>query len=242
MRISKIFDPSGEHLISLAADRAVATILRAWNENRDAHIVVTGGRSGVALCKALDYAFHRSMQSRTQTGDKDSQLKVHIWLSDERFVSALDQDRTGIALSSALSLTADLLVFHQLLTNESHSLSDATSEYAEQLKAAVTGRKFDIALLSMGEDGHVASCFPGQESLESPDDVVSVPNSPKPPKERVTLSLARIALSNQIYILALGEAKRMALTSSLDGVPDMPIEILHQNSSSGQIFILTDLQ
>ena len=241
MKLTKVFDPSAEHLISLAADRAVATIVRAWNENRDAQIVLTGGRSGVAFCKALDYALHRALHGELSTRVDLNDLRVHFWLSDERFVGASDIERSGAALEEAMPLTAKRLIFHQVLSHDESSLEEAVSEYSSQLNQVLGSQKFDFVALSMGEDGHLASCFPGQAALVAEESVMAVPNSPKPPKERVTLTLTRIALSNQIYILVVGEAKRVALHETLKNNAEMPLELLRKKSSLGQIFLLTNI-
>jgi 6-phosphogluconolactonase len=71
---------------------------------------------------------------------------------------------------------------------------------------------FDLVLLSMGEDGHVASIFPGaqlEDPLASP--VISVTDAPKSPSERVSLSLRRLAHSRNLVLLAVGETKGTAV-------------------------------
>lgn len=83
---------------------------------------------------------------------------------------------------------------------------------------------FDLTLLGLGEDGHSASLFPGNPLGDRPGapDVLAVHAAPKPPASRVTLSAARLARSNLVHLIAVGERKRAALTRLRDG-DDLPI-------------------
>jgi 6-phosphogluconolactonase len=66
---------------------------------------------------------------------------------------------------------------------------------------------FDVVLLSIGPDGHIASLFPESASLRSPELVLAVVDSPKPPPVRVTLSLAALNDCSQAWLLASGDEK-----------------------------------
>jgi len=79
--------------------------------------------------------------------------------------------------------------------------------YTERVAAAVP---FDLVLLGVGEDGHTASLFPGQP-LDVNAWVVAVHGAPKPPPERVSLSMRALRCSNQILVLATGSGKGEAL-------------------------------
>jgi len=74
----------------------------------------------------------------------------------------------------------------------------------------------DLIFLGMGEDGHVASLFPG-----APDEVVRKKSvyvpvvAPKPPPRRITLNFATIAAARQVWVLASGAGKEQALRESL---------------------------
>ena len=242
MNLTKVFDPSTEQLIALAADRTVSAILKAWQADRDAHVVITGGRSGQSLCKALDLALYRA--KAVDRGSKVGEVKgkVHIWFSDERFVASDDPERSDLALMANFKLANERFDFHRMGASADVSIEIAAQEYSDQLVAVVGGARFDVVLLSLGEDGHVASCFPHDSlALESPNSVVAVTNSPKPPAERITLTLSQLARSSQIYLLAVGQAKREALDATMARSDEMPVELLRRNSLNGQIFVLTDL-
>lgn len=72
---------------------------------------------------------------------------------------------------------------------------------------------FDLVLLGLGEDGHTASLFPGQEvgKRQSSPDVLAVSNAPKPPAERISLSANRLSRSRSVKLLVTGTGKRAAL-------------------------------
>jgi len=77
----------------------------------------------------------------------------------------------------------------------------------------------DLIFLGMGEDGHVASLFPGEMEIAGSDEAVyrAVKNSPKPPPARVTLGYAAIAAAQQVWVLISGAGKEAALRESLYG-------------------------
>ncbi len=73
--------------------------------------------------------------------------------------------------------------------------------------------QFDLVLLGLGEDGHTASLFPNHEWGNTSDApaVLAVHNAPKPPSDRVSLSVNRLGQSHQIIFLVSGESKRQAV-------------------------------
>jgi 6-phosphogluconolactonase len=78
-------------------------------------------------------------------------------------------------------------------------------------------RRLDVTLLSMGEDGHCASLFPGSPQLAERDQLCTTGLAPYAPYERITLTLPALARSRLVLILALGERKRDALARIIAG-------------------------
>jgi 6-phosphogluconolactonase len=242
MNLSQRYDRSVEHLIAQTAERTVAAILHAWSEERDAHIVITGGRNGSAISKALDFELFRGTAEFRDAKSGKTPRALHIWFSDERFVEFESPDRTDTTLIENFKLTRNLITFHRVSPPSRGSLNEAADNYSKQLKENLGDQRFEVVILSLGEDGHVASCFPDiPDSLESHSLAIAVWDSPKPPSERVSLSLKQIAQSNQIYVMAFGESKREAKDRSIDEGSALPVGLLRRSSPHGNIFVLTDL-
>lgn len=96
----------------------------------------------------------------------------------------------------------------------------------------------DLIFLGMGEDGHVASLFPGEaESLVTDKTVYrAVKNSPKPPPQRITLGYAAIAAARQVWVLASGAGKAAALRESLGLSGRTPLARVIQSRPNTRIF------
>ena len=241
MNLTKIYDRSAEHLISTVADKTIVAITHAWRDGRDAQVVLTGGRNGIAIVKALDFALFRAtaVDRSSKAGEVTGQ--VHIWFSDERFSELTDPDRTDTKLIDAFNLAKSRMVFHRVNAISDSNLDEAAMQYADQIHQSLGEKRFDVVILSLGEDGHIASCFPGDDSvLTATTSTAAVRNSPKPPAQRVTITLSQLAKCNQMYVLAVGESKKVALDQTLAQSSLMPVELMRRNSSNGQILVLTD--
>lgn len=68
---------------------------------------------------------------------------------------------------------------------------------------------FDLVLLGLGEDGHTASLFPGDETgfQDGIADALFIANAPKLPSQRITLSAKRLSMSNAVWFLSTGRSK-----------------------------------
>jgi len=87
-------------------------------------------------------------------------------------------------------------------------------EFSQQLGSVLP---LDIAFLGMGEDGHTASLFPDNPALTVDTPAVAVHNSPKPPPDRISLSIASLQQAGLRCVLTLGASKRDALTQIQQG-------------------------
>ena len=112
--------------------------------------------------------------------------------------------------------------------------SDA-KKYEDKLKSTI--QIFDVAILGMGEDGHIASLFPGTKALENNDSLYVANEVNIKTKWRVTSTFHLLGKIEKIYVLATGESKKNML-KSVNGDNDLPINLLKNYSKN--IEIITD--
>lgn len=91
--------------------------------------------------------------------------------------------------------------------------------------------QFDLMLLGMGADGHVASLFPGHPALrEDKKWVTHLTDSPKPPPERITYTLPVINAASNVAMVVTGAGKANAVRSALEDDPNktrkLPVELI----------------
>ena len=144
--------------------------------------------------------------------------RVELWWGDERFVAAADDDRNAKQaldlLTAALPLDSGRV--HPMPASDAGlGLDAAVAAYAAELGAT----SFDICLLGMGPDGHVASLFPGHPSSSATGDVIAVRDSPKPPPDRISLTLPVINRSAEVWFVVAGADKADATQLALAGGP-----------------------
>ena len=120
----------------------------------------------------------------------------------------------------------------RLASNE--NANDEVSLAAREARALPI---LDLIFLGMGEDGHVASLFPGKTEGTNPADIFcAVKNSPKPPPNRVTLSYAALAAAKNVWVLASGAEKETALRESLSPDGKTPLAKIIQSRPQTKIF------
>lgn len=119
--------------------------------------------------------------------------------------------------------------------NDSLSAEEAASEYEFVIRQFVKSRvvsvsevsdcpKFDLILLGMGPDGHIASLFPNHTALDEKNEWVTfLTDSPKPPPERITFTLPVINSASNVAVVVTGSSKADAVHLAVDEVgPDYP--------------------
>jgi 6-phosphogluconolactonase len=172
-----------------------------------------------------------------------------VFWADERCVP-LESPQSNFAAAR------ELLLDHVGLTRErihtlGHSLepAQAASAYQARLKEIfqpAPGRlpRFDLILLGMGEDGHTASLFPGHELLDEKRKwVAPVYDAPKPPPERITLTLPIINHAREVIFVVAGEGKASPLRAVLDADgrgQNLPAALVRPASGSLKWFLDSD--
>ena len=170
-------------------------------------IVLTGGQSVLSLYKILSKA--------------DSNWdKWHIYIGDERFLPIGNKNRNDRLINEIWLDNSTIPKKNIHFIQAELGLLEARAENENTLKKI---DKFDVVLLSMGEDGHIASLFPNHIYSEG-QMVVIEQDSPKPPKERISMSHQQLNKAHYIFKLIIGESKQKAVTLLRQNAsPSLPI-------------------
>lgn len=202
------------------AARLVTRLVDAVATKGHASLVLTGGGIGTLVLAELAAAPAR---------DAVDWPRVDIWWGDERFVPAGHPDRNEAGARGALLDHVDVLPrrVHPMPGPDGPDGPDpeaAAERYARELRAAAQPQeragvpRFDVLLLGIGADAHVASLFPGLPALyEQERTVVAVRGAPKPPPLRLSLTLPAIRAASDVWILASGTEKAGAVALALSG-------------------------
>lgn len=216
------------------AERASAHILRqlahAGSERGSAHLALSGGTTPGRTYELL-------------AAGAGGLSRVHVWFADERCVPAQDEQSNFRLVERTLLAPAG--VPEQRVHRMEGELGphEGARRYAAELEGALAGGEsqaggegrrapvLDLVVLGIGPDGHVASLFPGAESLRAGEQAacLGVSDSPKPPPERITLSLAVLRAARECVLLATGAAKADAVAAMLgEPTPHVPASLLRR--------------
>jgi len=210
--------PDAADLAESTAGRLITTIVERQAAAGHASICLTGGRVGTAVLAAV---------AANPARDAIDWSAVDIWWGDERFLPAGDPERNETGARTALLALVDVDQdrVHPMPTPEQSGgdVDAAALAYADQLARATHpddhGRapSFDVLMLGIGPDAHVASLFPEQPALHDERACTAVRGAPKPPPVRLTLTFPSIQGAKEVWILASGAEKasavRLALTA-----------------------------
>ena len=209
----------GGLLAKAAAARIITRVADAIAARGRAHVVLTGGGIGTRVLAELAAAPAR---------DAVDWREVDFWWGDERFVPAGDPERNETGARDALlsAIDADPARIHPMAGPDGPDGDDpeaSASRYAAELKAAAGEDgdvpAFDVLMLGIGPEGHIASLFPEQPAVRDTRPVVAVRDSPKPPPTRVSLTFGAIEAAREVWVLASGEEKADAVAAALAGTP-----------------------
>jgi len=223
-----VVHPDACVLAQAVASRLLTRLLDLQSLRTPVHVVLTGGTVGIKVL--ADIAAH-PVRDAVDWG------AVHLWWGDDRFVPEGHADRNVQQAREALldhlpTLPAENV--HAMPAarpnDPGFTQDDAALEYAAELarfaSPGETAPHFDVLLLGMGPDHHVASLFPGRPELAVTGAMTTgVVDSPKPPPSRVSLTFDAIRGAREVWIVAAGAEKAAGVRAGLTGAPvaDSPV-------------------
>lgn len=243
-RLTTLADP--EAVAVRASGEIVRRLQSAREERGVAHLALSGGttpgRTYELLAKELPAWEH-----------------VHVWFADERCVGPEDEESNYRLARKTLLEPAGVPAARVHRMEGELGAEEGAARYAQALGEHVaaatqdaTGTKagtsapagadgsalvpaLDVVVLGIGPDGHVASLFPGASTLRAGEEAVCLPvhDSPKPPPDRITLSLAVLRAARRCVLLATGASKSDAVAAML-GKPSehVPASLLERDRLS----------
>jgi 6-phosphogluconolactonase len=214
--------PDSGLLVESAGRRLIDTIQTAVAARGRALIVLTGGGNGIALLQYLG-----------TNGQQIDWSKVHLFWGDDRYVPEDDDERNYKQARAALLDHIDIP------SSNVHAMPASDGEFGGDLAAAALAYEqllaanaepgqptpnFDVHLLGMGPEGHINSLFPCTPAVrETTRMVVAVEDSPKPPPQRITLTLPAIKRSREVWLMVSGAAKAEVAAAAIGGADPVSI-------------------
>lgn len=232
-------------LAEAAAARLVTRIADAQAARGTASVVLTGGGVGTAVLAAL---------ARTRARDAVDWGRLDVWWGDERFLPSGDPERNETGAREALldHVPVDPARVHPMPASDGPDGDDpeaAAARYADELlfaarpgeapRSSFAVPSFDVLMLGVGPDAHVASLFPGMPALkERHRAAVAVRNSPKPPPTRITLTFPVLQAAREVWVLSAGESKAEAVRLGLSEADPVKAPVAWARGRERTLFLL----
>ncbi|MCC3301483.1 6-phosphogluconolactonase [Arthrobacter sp. zg-Y895] len=224
--------PDPQALVSTTAARLITKLVDVQSRRGEATVVLTGGTVGIATLEAVTANPARTAVDWT---------KVNFWWGDERFLPAGDPELNSVqarqAMLDPLGVPAGRI--HAVASaDEAETVEDAAADYARQLADAAAAEhlatgfepvdprlpRFDVLLLGVGPDAHIASLFPETPGVRTVGaTTVAVRDAPKPPPERISLTLESINTAFEVWLGVAGNDKAGAVGLALAGAGEIQV-------------------
>ncbi|MFF8658692.1 6-phosphogluconolactonase [Streptomyces huasconensis] len=228
-----------ELMARAAAARLITKIVDAQSARGYASVVLTGGRNGNGLLAAL---------AASPARDAVDWSRLDLWWGDERFLPDGDPERNHTQARAALldAVPLNPARVHPMPASDGPYEVEAAAEvYAAELAAAARPEDhgqvpaFDVLMLGVGPDTHVASLFPEHPAVrETERSVVGVHGAPKPPPTRISLTLPAIRAAREVWLLAAGEDKAGAAAIALSGAGEVQAPAAGARGRSRTLWLL----
>lgn len=234
-------------LAAACAARLITRLADAQASRGTAAVVLTGGGVGIAALRAV-----RDSPAR----DAIDWQRLDVWWGDERFVAAGDPQRNDRQAHEALldAVPLDPRRVHPMPARPSDTSTQsqkftpeaAAQRYASELATHSMQNgdigeplpRFDVLMLGMGPEGHVASIFPESPAARATGSVTAVRNCPKPPPTRISLTFPAIQSADEVWLLAAGGTKARAIGLALAGANPTQLPAAGAHGASRTLWLL----
>lgn len=225
---------SDGQLAASAAEKWLAVLPARQPSDRTFTVALSGGRITKTFFDAV------VAQAKVQP---DVMAGVHFFWADERCVPPQHEDSNFLLaqthLLTPLGIPDDCI--HRLRgeADPAFAVAEADAELCRVAEMDSSGMpRLDLVFLGLGEDGHVASLFPGarRETELASGPFQHITDSPKPPPRRLTLTYSAIAAAQEVWVLVSGAAKEEALRDSLLPSGVTPLARVLQSRSQTRVF------
>ncbi len=227
---------SSDQLADQVATEWLGLIERSASNDTLLHSALSGGR---ITRQFLDSVVNQISESRQAFNP------ARLFWADERCVPPTDPESNFRLIEQHLITPLAIPEDHRTRIQGELNPEQAAKRADDAIKWQVPDRvgampALDLVFLGMGEDGHVASLFPGgPEPDPANEKAYQAVVGPKPPGQRVTLTYAAIQAAHRVWVLASGEGKQEALSASLHPEGKTPLARVLQSRSNTRI--LTDI-
>jgi len=217
--------PGPTELAEAAASWTAEHITGAVSARRACYLALAGGETPRGCYERLAQAPY---------GESLPWASVFVYWSDERQVP-LDDPASNYAMAKAA-----LLDHVPIPPEQVFPLVGDPTPALRRVPADASGRpRFDVIHLGLGDDGHTASLFPGSPALHDAQALVAVVHdAPKPPPERLTLTLPVINAARAVLFMVKGASKRDALARVRRRDPAVPAS--HVLPVDGELRFIVD--
>lgn len=197
----QIFDSADE--LAVAVSRQLAARMQSiGSAGRSPRLVLTGGSIAGKLYGRL-------------SPENANWAAVEYWWGDERFVPQGHEDRNDRQAREGF-LDRLAVPAERIHAMPAHGCDLSMAQAADQYAQTLPDDPFDVVLLGVGPDAHIASLFPGHPQVhETERRVVEVFDSPKPPPQRITLTLPTLNHTRATWFIVSGGDKAEAVAKAL---------------------------
>lgn len=211
--------PDSEHLIEAAAEHFVVTARSAIAKRGVFYVALAGGATPKGLYQKLTTSPYIEQIDWT---------RVQIFFGDERCVPVTHDDSNfkmaRVSMLDHLPLPAENV--HRMPT-ETGDAAEVATRYADTMKTIMADQPFDLVLLGLGPDGHIASLFPETPALEVTDTLTTSLFVEKFQSWRVTITYPVINAARQVIVFIAGEAKAEIVHDiTTDAITGLPVQRL----------------